>query len=46
MRHGRDKHKAVFCLLWLEKVRTNRTYLLKFQYSKHSSGYCVLLHYK
>ena len=33
MRHG-DKHKTVFLrLLLLEKIRTNRTYVHKYQYA-------------
>ena len=43
----RDKHKAVFlCLLSIEKIRTNRKYLHKSQYSKHGLGYGDLVYYK
>ena len=46
MRH-RDKHKIVFLrLLWLEKIRTNRTYAYKSQKSKQSLGYRDLIYYK
>ena len=42
-----DKHKAVFlCLLWLEKIRTNRTYVHKSWYAKLGLGYCGLVYYK
>ena len=35
MRH-KDKHKTVFLqLLWLEKIRTSRTYMRKSRYAKH-----------
>ena len=46
MRH-KDKHKTVFpCLLWHEKVRTNRAYVHKSQNAKHSLGYRDLVYYK
>ena len=39
MRH-RDKQKTVFLhSFWLEKIRTNRTYVHKSQCTKHGSGY-------
>ena len=46
MRH-RDKHKAVFlCLLQLEKIMTNGTYVHKSRCDKHGLGYCDLVYYK
>ena len=46
MRH-RDKYKTVFLhFLQLEKIKTNRTYMQKSQYAKHSLEYCDLVYYK
>ena len=46
MRH-RDKHKTVFLRsIWIEKIRTNRTYVHMPQYAKHGLGYCDLVYYK
>ena len=43
MRH-RDKHKIAFLRsLWLEKIRTNRTYVHKFRYTKHGLGHRELV---
>ena len=46
MRH-RDKNKVAYLRsIWLEKIRTNRTYVRKSRYAKYGLGYCDLVYYK
>ena len=43
----KGKHKIVFlCLLRLEKIRTNRTYVDKSWYAKHNLGYYDWVYFK
>ena len=41
------QNKTVFLFsLWLEKIRTNRTYVRKSRYVKHGLGYCDFVYHK
>ena len=42
-----NKHKAVFLgSVWLEKIRTNGTYVHKSRYAKQGLGHRDLVYYK
>ena len=43
----RNKHKAAFLRsVWLEKIRTNGTYVHKSRYAKQGLGHHDLVYYK